>query len=130
MSHPQSAFLRLPAELRHEIYSYVLPNDIHMRLQGEKCFMAACIEYSSPWHNSKWADGYERERSDGSNLGYHVEKAVFVRRLQSTWGPHWMCEENAFGWHPNVLDVASEDTSDVQAEYRPDLTLLLVCTSM
>jgi hypothetical protein len=63
-------------------------------------------------------------------LNYREKKAVFARRLQSTWGPHWVCEENLFDLHQNVLDVESEDKSDVQAEYKPDLTLLLVCKSM
>jgi hypothetical protein len=128
MSQPQSALLRLPAELRHEIYSYILPDDIHILLQGEKCFMAACVERSNPWH-SKWATGHEREPK-GRNVDYRKKNAVFARRLQSTWGPHWVCEENVFGLHQNVLDVESEDRSDVQAEYKPDLTLLLACKSM
>jgi hypothetical protein len=128
MIQSQSALLRLPAELRHEIHSYLLPDEIHVRLRGDKCYLAACFEHTNPWR--RCASGHEREPWTKNNVDYRETKAVYTRRLQSTWGPHWMCEESALGLHQNVRDAESEERPDVRPKCKSDFTLLLVCKSM
>jgi hypothetical protein len=104
-SQPTSALLRLPAELRHEIYSYILPDGIHARLRSDGKYFSPCLERSYP-RPSSHVDGQERrfEKDDVS---------LWAHRLDSTWGPHWMCEEH-------LLTIPNKF----------DLTLALVCKSM
>jgi hypothetical protein len=105
MSQPTSALLRLPAELRHETYSYILPDGIHVRLVRGEIYFSPCLERSHP-RPSPHIDGQER-RSDKDDV------SRWARRLDSSWGPHWMCEEHAM----TILN-------------KFDLTLALVCKSM
>jgi hypothetical protein len=116
MSQPQSALLRLPAELRHDIYSYLLPDGIHAHLRGGKLNLSPCLEHSYLRRNL-YLDGDERDpaaqRGWTPTRGYPTDTPTHLRRLESTWGPHWMCEEQFS-----------------ESKERFDMTLALVCKSM
>ena len=91
MTQPQSALLRLPTELRHEIYSYLLPSEVHVRLRDGNLCASACIRGGSPFrghalsHDIRFTDETWQDR---------VSMSMYARRLQSTWGLHWSCEEH------------------------------------
>ena len=105
MSQPKSALLRLPAELRHQVYLYILPDGIHIRLHGSELNLSPCLEQPQP-RTSPHVGGYERKPDGYGDI-------LWGRRLDSTWGPHWMCEEHV---------------STITDKF--DLTLALVCKSM
>ncbi|KAF1841197.1 uncharacterized protein K460DRAFT_410587 [Cucurbitaria berberidis CBS 394.84] len=116
-----SALLRAPAELRHEIYSYLVPDHIHACVQGDKLHLSTCVvgrikeeddSKGAMLPSSNMLDGYERQ----PKVPLHGDHdPVWAPRLRSTWGPHWICEEN---------------TLDQHSEGKLDLALLLVCRDM
>ena len=113
----KSSLLSLPAELRNEIYLYLVPDRIHVRQEENIISLAACLtieldeNYEENFHSpaANILGGSERRPSEGD-----IER-VFMRRLQSTWGPHWKCEEAALSRD----DVHNSGTQ-----------LLFVCQSM
>ncbi|KAF2180468.1 hypothetical protein K469DRAFT_753425 [Zopfia rhizophila CBS 207.26] len=120
MPQLESTLLLTPAEIRHGIYLYLLPDRIHVRLRGDKFCLSACLEPgrggdedgSKPFTyvSANTLDGHERKFSRNG-----FSDPVWARRLRSTWGPHWKCEEN-------VLDKYFESKFNA--------TLLLVCKRM
>jgi hypothetical protein len=91
MSQLTSALLQTPFEIRHEIYSYILPPKIHVHLSDGKLCSKIC--WKQDW--KEWGCGHERSRGEST--------AGWARRLQSSWGPHWMCEEGVK--KKNMLDT-------------------------
>lgn len=99
MQHPNTPLLHLPLELRHEIYTYILPAQIHLRLENEHLRISPCLE---PDRNKRSAnspcdeltlvgyDGYERGVRPSGVAG-RVSGQIWARRLESGWGPHWGC---------------------------------------
>ena len=82
----QSPLLSLPLEVRQAIFAYVIPSAIHVFLQQGKLAVSACVkpEIASElagWERRPWGDEYS--------------ETLFGHRLQSSWGPHWQCEEAA-----------------------------------
>jgi hypothetical protein len=110
MKQSQSTLLQIPLEIRHEIYSYILPAQFHARLQGERLCVSICLEpekdrsSSISFHEPISVPYNGRERWKGlEDYGLPHEALTSLRtyaeRLQSTWGPHWMCEEHAQEGH-------------------------------
>lgn len=98
----QSGFFRLPIELRDEIYRRLDLPAFHLCRQGQRIVLSTC-KTPNPSHED---DGSERHRSVYPSLNpadylrfsnsadYLVSKPEWARRLRSTWGPHWACEES------------------------------------
>jgi hypothetical protein len=104
MSQVESTLLQTPLEIRQEIYSYVLPSQVHVCLRNGKFTWSRCQNPGADYrdfygHNRN----YDRDFVSGPLQGY-VPKVVRVRRIQSTWGPHWMCEEDLET--KNTLDIS------------------------
>lgn len=116
----ESNLLLLPRELRHEIFGYLIPDRIHVYHRGDKFCLSACVgptsiggeDSSKPYVDlfANMPDGFERKSSPVT-----YPDPIWARRLQSTWGPHWKCEEN---------------TLDEHKEGKIDATLLTVCKSV
>ncbi|ORY04861.1 hypothetical protein BCR34DRAFT_572388 [Clohesyomyces aquaticus] len=91
--NPQLAcrLLRVPVEIRHAIYDLVVPDEVHLasRVNGEgagiEWRVSECVEKR---RKDIYDNGFERRTENGSDV-------VWVRRLDSNWGPHWECEEVA-----------------------------------
>jgi hypothetical protein len=111
MAQNRSMLLRIPLELRNEVYLYLLPHQLHAYLHNDRLRLSTCFEpdkdprsSAHPHKVNLWQsgedprpadaqsphDGSERRPYESAN-----EELVYVRRLQSSWGPHWMCEERA-----------------------------------
>ena len=111
MPQSQSALLRLPTELRLQIYSYLLPNDVHVRLRNGTLLASACIQGDAPFRGD--VSSYDIEYTD-ETWQVRVPTSVYARRRQSTWGLHWSCEEHTSFSHflltectdiPDILNI-------------------------
>ncbi|UPL00361.1 hypothetical protein LCI18_011295 [Fusarium solani-melongenae] len=114
LSEPQcgktrSRLLLAPAEIRHVIYEHLLPHGIHVFRQGAKLCCSACVGASSDDE-----DGSERQAT-----GDPMSDTVWARRLESSWGPHWLCEELALN-----MDKAQRPVS------RVDLAIAFTCKQL
>ncbi|OIW26320.1 hypothetical protein CONLIGDRAFT_683309 [Coniochaeta ligniaria NRRL 30616] len=113
----QSQLFRLPLEVRYAIYGYLVPNAIHVFVRQGKLALSPCgePEVSGDMRHL----GYERKPVEDQSISCaRSREDIWVRRLQSSWGPHWQCEEEAQG-------TAHEATRD-----ETTTTLLLVCRRM
>jgi hypothetical protein len=93
----QSRFLKVPLEIRHEIYSYVLPAQFHLYLQDDKLWLSACLEpdkNKSSSNSFQEPESYPYDGEERSSVRFGGPDDIWARRLASSWGPHWMCEEN------------------------------------
>jgi hypothetical protein len=122
-----SALLQLPLELRHEVYSYILPAQIHIRLEDNRLTLSMCMQPDKDKYSTASVqkfggvphDGYERKPYDPS-VFQHASRLVWARRLRSTWGPHWTCEER----------LTKEPKEDGIGNDLGPVGLLLVCRTM
>jgi hypothetical protein len=116
---PEGAFLRVPAEIRHNVYQALFPNQLHVYTQGDRILISACLETDqNVVRDSQPFNAFLENSLLRHEIEFHpdlVSTATWSRRLGSTWGTHWKCEENASGINSNTqLDGA----------------LLLVCWKM
>ncbi|KAI0522229.1 hypothetical protein F5B22DRAFT_466099 [Xylaria bambusicola] len=87
--HPQreSRLLSAPVEIRRAIYAMIIPREIHAFLSRGRLRLSVCLE---PNLGDDSHDG--RERRSGTD---HEGISKWARRLRSSWGPHWECEETS-----------------------------------
>lgn len=88
----KSKFFALPTELRLAIYAYFIPDQIHVLLHESQSFgFSKCIQYGGDEDPDCIS-----QRSNDMELGQtSALDPIFGRRLRSSWGPHWRCEELA-----------------------------------
>jgi hypothetical protein len=117
-----SKLLRMPLEIRQAIVQYVLPAQLHINLDVNKISMSVCLAPENDerstcctyiTHRNKF-DGYERvshrcENADERNAKINE---IWARRLRSTWGPHWRCEQST------------------ENGYTLDLSMFMVCKKL
>jgi hypothetical protein len=89
----QCKFFAAPTEIRQVIYAHLIPDRIHLSLCKNEIRLSACVQ---------------RDKDDNPDCMYmqldgadilsdsHLKDAVYARRVQSSWGPHWRCEEAAY----------------------------------
>lgn len=99
--------LSTPLEIRRMIYTYLFPHGIHARLHQGTFHLSPCIEPCT--NNGPYGDNRHPAVSSPGN-------PVYKRRLQSSWGTHWRCEEVALG---------IEDAPEVSRKV--DMAILLAC---
>ncbi|KAF2650552.1 hypothetical protein K491DRAFT_128108 [Lophiostoma macrostomum CBS 122681] len=88
----KSKFFALPAELRVAIYAYSVPDQLHIFLREDGFFrFLRCMQ------RGKDDDpDCESQRSNDKEIWKDPSSdPVCGRRLRSSWGPHWRCEEYA-----------------------------------
>ncbi|KAH5750100.1 hypothetical protein HBI88_243320 [Parastagonospora nodorum] len=79
----------------------VVPHQIHVRLVGNVFRVSTCSEPDK----DKWSSCLTTNRDIKAYAGYErgscvlgglqwVPRATWARHLDSSWGPHWMCEED------------------------------------
>lgn len=109
----QCPFLELPLEIRHAIYTNVIPTPIHVFLREGRVAISPCGEPNM----SKYLNGCERRPEDSQSA-----ETIWADRLQSSWGPHWQCEEVAQG-------VAGNTESHITRAGTP-MSLIYACKRM
>lgn len=82
MAHQQaqSSFFKLAAEIRQQIYGDLYPDGVHFLLVDGVPRLTRC----------EGADD-DSDRRPGGNAGYF--DPLWARRVESSWGCHWRCEE-------------------------------------
>lgn len=112
---PASPFLRMPLELRHEVLSLLLPAQVHVWVRAGNLHVSICHEPDKNERSTAFMfksdrtpyDGYERQYTSGQyTSGQEPESDdTWARRLESSWGPHWMCEDHARAGHKLDLSI-------------------------
>ncbi|KAF2731012.1 hypothetical protein EJ04DRAFT_514854 [Polyplosphaeria fusca] len=108
----QSRLLQLPAELQQAIFIDCIPNRIHICLQQDKLRCFTCV--LSATGDGENLDDSKREPGSGAH-----SNALWARRLASSWGSHWRCEEMAY--------TRPRERPMIQ---NTPMSLLLVCKEM
>lgn len=101
----QSAFFTTPTEIRHAIYANIVPDQIHVscretddRISGRGLRFSPCVQLEKDGD----ADCIKQRASKADwNADMNSWSPTFLRRLQSSWGPHWRCEETLFHANDN-----------------------------
>jgi hypothetical protein len=111
-----SKLFNAPIEIRRAIYVHLINTDgVHVvRTEQGKIRLSPCVE---PDLDAGYT-GFERHTT-----GDWSADAVWGRRLVSTWGPHWKCEEIA-------LKREAERDEEYEAVWRNIGALLRVCRRM
>jgi hypothetical protein len=124
MLEQRSALLHTPTELRHQIFQYLIPERLHLRLLPQGYVLSQCL---GPCEDGIWRDGKVRaaevlRQADSGFVGRKpstfsdtLSDPAWARRLQSSWGFHSRCEEL----------VQSKS-----CEEKPHTSSLLVCKKM
>lgn len=90
----ESKLLSAPAEIRRAIYANIIYCQIHAFLSQGRILLSECLQ---PNLGDDYHDGHERETmAEGSS------DARWARRLRSSWGAHWECEEVAFAQNTDL----------------------------
>ncbi|KAF2176877.1 hypothetical protein K469DRAFT_605525 [Zopfia rhizophila CBS 207.26] len=103
----ESKFFSAPLEIRQEIYGYLIPYGVHAYLRQGKLYLSACVESCA---NGGLFGAERRESSD-----WRASDPVWQRRLRSSWGPHWKCEEVALRMNHNCEAVSDTDMAMLRA---------------
>ncbi|KAF1995305.1 hypothetical protein P154DRAFT_445728 [Amniculicola lignicola CBS 123094] len=105
MDRTKCPLLRVPVEIRLNIYDYLIPDhsQFHVHLEQDGATLSKCVNPNPIFTNSSGDHLYTgRERRDRTSHTDHV----WARRLRSAWGPHWKCEEQ----HCEILDLLARTT--------------------
>jgi hypothetical protein len=86
--------LQIPYDVRRKIYDHIVPSSIHIWIGEGVTHLFSCVspppvDPKDPGKECKEGLPLEEGTWDES----HTE--TWGARLQSSWGPHWKCEENA-----------------------------------
>lgn len=115
MSSVQPSLLSLPTELRHAIYSYLVPEEVHIRLRQGGLSIAPCLGFKQYEVDRELSELLYSKDTGEYELVTQVPIEVRARRLQSKWSTHWRCEEHAM---------------HVKDGHMFSLALLLICKSL
>ena len=99
-----SSFFAIPIELRRAVYAhafgvpsqhirYIASDDDGDGDRSPQFRLTPCIKPTTSDTRSRY--GKERNPGPLDAAGFAPEGLVYMRRLVSSWGPHWMCEELA-----------------------------------
>lgn len=106
-----SGLFRIPIELRREIYLHLI-NTAGVHITQNK----SGVVRLSP------CGGCDLElESSGYDRQHPTDKQIFFRRLSSSWGPHWACEE---------IMVGGDSDSEVADLWRWTIAILRICQLM
>jgi hypothetical protein len=116
-SQHQCKFFAAPAEIRYAIYAHLIPDRIHLSLCEKGFRLSPCAQRDR--------DGspncINQESNDRNSIRVrHAEDPIYVRRLRSSWGSHWRCEETA---------IQMEEERKMNWD-NTAIALLLVCKRM
>lgn len=90
----ESIFFSIPIELRLAVYAHLFNiSGLHIQFVGRdgarQFMLTPCA--APPITDQRERDGKERDPKISI-----FDKLKYKRRLSSSWGSHWMCEELAF----------------------------------
>jgi hypothetical protein len=110
MTHVQQQpmLLKIPYDIRRMIYDYIVPSSVHISTTRGVTRLFSCVptpaaDPTDPGKECQEGLPVEENTWDES----HTKK--WSARLQSTWGPHWKCEEKA----NELVDDSDIDTIEI-----------------
>jgi hypothetical protein len=96
--HPQctSALIQLPYDVRSAILDLLVPPAVHLHRHKGNIVASMCVSSDAIYRHDLGSERKEGLEAEDSN-GYvdYENTCIWARRLRSTWGPHWRCEERA-----------------------------------
>ncbi|KAL2065800.1 hypothetical protein VTL71DRAFT_3470 [Oculimacula yallundae] len=115
-TNSESKLLSAPLEVRRAIYAHFDSGPLHASLWEGRIRISRCLQPNLGDHQF---DGHERRliREITTTDREYQSQPIWARRLDSTWGHHWECEE---------LALANEDAFDEGHMMR----LAFVCKKM
>jgi hypothetical protein len=87
-------FLKIPYDVRRQIYDHIVPSSVHMWTTGGVTRLFSCVTPPAAAHgdlDKECQEGLSFEEAERDES--HTK--TWAARLQSAWGPHWKCEEKA-----------------------------------
>lgn len=112
-----SSFFTIPIELRRAVYAYLFdPAGHHIQYvvggDGVRHFrLTTCTAPTKSGEEERGHERYGRERNPDGQL-FYPGGPIYKRRLLSSWGPHWMCEELAC--HFRDGEVSTQEAGDIE----------------
>jgi hypothetical protein len=88
----QCKFFAAPTEVRYAIYTYLIPDRMHLSLREKGFRLSSCVQREKDGHPSC---GYMRSNDADITPGCELRDPFYARRIGSKWGEHWRCEEAA-----------------------------------
>lgn len=126
-NHSRPPFLTVPIEIRTAIYALVLGGpeiwnrELHLSCHNNVFQLSPCLGMDENRMNSRTDSG---EIPDDTYPHGYGEVRVAARRLRSTWGPHWRCEEHMLA---SFERAASDGIPGLFGLFLP---IFLVCRQM
>lgn len=117
---PASRLFTSPLEIRRAIYIHLINTaGIHVvRTEQGILRLSACVG----------PDLYAGHTGDERDTPCRTRRG---RRLASSWGPHWECEESVLRTMGELEGIADDDgESQTQATWRTNAAILRVCKRM
>jgi len=131
-SQDASVFFSIPLELRRDIYGQLFDleagHHIQYMTEGKRPHHFRLTPCTAPIRlDDEERPGLGNERNPDQSAGSAVEGPIYMRRLLSSWGTHWMCEELAL--YPS--EGNSQDGGDMEPAPSRDISSTLrVCKRM
>ncbi|KAH7165279.1 hypothetical protein EDB81DRAFT_838087 [Dactylonectria macrodidyma] len=122
-AQPQSdsALMQLPSEIRNVIFQQVWQDagvSQHILLQGDRYVLARCVtDHAASDDLMDECAKYRRSNFDDP---------LMSRRLLSSWGNHWKCEE----LYQSTRQPSTRKASTRQTQSSPFLTIMLTCSQL
>lgn len=105
----ESPLFSVAAEIRRSIYNYLIPEQVHLFTYRDNVKLSRCVQQ----------EGDEDPDCIPRNPLAHVSRKItdppdplYVRRLQSSWGEHWRCDEAALLRGENNNETSERDWFD------------------
>jgi hypothetical protein len=102
-SQLECQLLQAPYDIRREILNYLVPSSVHVFHTCGRLELSECVGCPQV---SRYGVGEERQQGLLDNDPYRQER--LARRLVSSWGPHWKCEEMML----QTRDIRNHDTDE------------------
>ena len=116
----QSPLFSIAAEIRRSIYNYLIPEQLHLFTYRDDVRLSRCV---------KQEGDDDPDCIPRNHLAYvsrsftEPEDPIYVRRLRSSWGEHWRCDEAA-------LSRGEINDRTVEKGWFDQLVLFRVCKQM
>jgi len=91
----QSNFLQLPYDIRHQIYTYLVPAAVHISTKCGKVRTTECLPLPTVSHSAGFERSFElpeRKEDESFEDWRRAVRQSWADRYDSSWGPHWKCE--------------------------------------
>jgi hypothetical protein len=92
--------LQAPYDIRREILNYLIPSSVHVLHTCGRLELSECIGCPKVPRYGVFHDRQQGLLNDDPN-----RQERLARRLMSSWGPHWRCEETM----QHTRDMSNDD---------------------